>query len=110
MVQVSSVEIERTVIKHVPNVIRAAAVSLPAPGGGPETLVMFVVLRAQDNVTDTHSLTARCQAVIRQHLNPLFKLQQVIVRSHLPVNASNKVMRRVLRDELKASGHHLSKL
>jgi len=34
-------------------------------------------------------------------LNPLFKLERVLLRDSLPRTASNKVMRRLLRDELR---------
>ena len=43
-VQVSSVELERVVIASVPAVLEAAAVGITPPGGGPEQLVMFLVL------------------------------------------------------------------
>lgn len=42
--QVSSVELERVVMHHVPHILEAAAVGFPTPGGGPEQLHIFVVL------------------------------------------------------------------
>lgn len=42
--QVSSVELERVVIASVPFILEAAAVGMTPPGGGPEQLVMFLVL------------------------------------------------------------------
>lgn len=39
------------------------------------------------------------QAAIRSQLNPLFKVSHVVVRDALPRTASNKLMRRVLRDQ-----------
>ena len=50
---------------------------------------------------DLEQLKAACQKAIRTNLNPLFKLQRVLLRDALPRTASNKVMRRVLRDELR---------
>jgi acyl-coenzyme A synthetase/AMP-(fatty) acid ligase len=51
------------------------------------------------------------QVAIRQHMNPLFKLQEVILMSSLPRTSSNKLMRRVLRDKLQMPRmHHASKL
>ncbi len=47
---------------------------------------------------------AACQEAIRKHLNPLFKLSAVQLRTSLPRTASNKIMRRVLRDEIVAEG------
>ena len=82
-----------------------AAVGVPAPGGGPEQLVLFLVLHqggaASSSGAQEQDLKAACQRAIRSQLNPLFKLDRVIVRSGLPRTASNKVMRRVLRDELR---------
>jgi acetyl-CoA synthetase len=38
-------------------------------------------------------------AAIREKLNPLFKVHEVLAVPRLPRTASNKIMRRVLRDE-----------
>lgn len=66
--QVSSVELERVVIASVPSVLEAAAVGITPPGGGPEQLVMFLVLdkhpktvgsaQASQRDTDTSSQPA----------------------------------------------------
>lgn len=56
---------------------------------------------------DLQVLKVTCQKAIRTNLNPLFKLEQVFLRESLPRTASNKVMRRVLRDELR---HTVAKL
>ncbi|GLC41156.1 hypothetical protein PLESTB_001797100 [Pleodorina starrii] len=45
-------------------------------------------------------LQRRCQEAVRSKLNPLFKVSRVVVVPSLPRNASNKVMRRLLRDAL----------
>ncbi|DBA69755.1 TPA: hypothetical protein ACH3X2_012479 [Trebouxia sp. C0005] len=191
-IKVSSVELERVVIASVPAVMEAAAVGLTPPGGGPEQLIMFLVLhqnaevvkfsppqaplsssvkqrsQTQEDVqsiqkqteakvgtssslesiweafyqvkdlafsaasratdmavaaaqgdagssagqqpskqqaggdqADLHGLKLKCQQAIRSSLNPLFKLERVLLRDSLPRTASNKVMRRLLRDELR---------
>jgi acyl-coenzyme A synthetase/AMP-(fatty) acid ligase len=116
--QVSSVDLERVCVRAVPAVHEAAAVGVPAPGGGPERLVLFVVLdkgvtgshtsssgsgraRADGSSEHVKALRSACQAAIRGQLNPLFKVDQVIVCEALPRTASNKVMRRTLRDGLR---------
>ncbi|KAK2078865.1 hypothetical protein QBZ16_002555 [Prototheca wickerhamii] len=76
-IKTSSAELERAVTAHVP----AARAAPPA----------------------TSELAAAAGRAIAKHLNPLFKVHRVIVRPALPRNAANKVMRRVLRDELMAS-------
>eukprot|EP00983_Pelagomonas_calceolata_P080566 1155208-Pelagomonas_calceolata.AAC.2 len=86
--------------------IQAAAVGVPSSGGGPEHLVLVLVLRhqqqrqQQEQVVQSQQLRDACQSAIRARLNPLFRVSAVEVRTTLPRNASNKVMRRVLRDEV----------
>ena len=38
-------ELERACVEGVPSILEAAAVGLPSPGGGPEQLVLFLVLQ-----------------------------------------------------------------
>ncbi len=106
-IKVGSVEIERCVVQGVDAVQEAAAVGVPTPGGGPERLWLFVVL-AKSSSTSTAQLCtqllAACNAAIRAKLNPLFRAEQVVVVDGLPRNASNKVMRRVLRDGTMSGG------
>lgn len=103
VVQVGSVEIERVIVLHVPELQQAAAIATPPPSGGPEQLVLFLVPRDEgSSVKDKallNAITASCKQAIKTHLNPLFKVQQVVLVKTLPRNASNKVMRRVLRDQ-----------
>jgi acyl-coenzyme A synthetase/AMP-(fatty) acid ligase len=94
------VELERAVLEAVGElVLEAAAIGAPTPGGGPEQLHLFVVPRpGAAAVADEARLLSACQAAVRAQLNPLFKVERVIVVDSLPRTASNKVMRRVLRD------------
>lgn len=98
-IKVGSVEIERCVVRSVPGVKEAAAVGVPAPGGGPERLCLFVVV---SGAVDETGLLAACNAGLRGGLNPLFRAERVVVVDALPRNASNKVMRRALRQRLLA--------
>ena len=80
MRQVSSVELERVCLEGVPSVLEAAAVGVPAPGGGPEQLVLFLVPRQQEGGScreAADAVRAQCQAAIRARLNPLFKVDRV---------------------------------
>ena len=95
-------------MRAVAEVAEAAAVGVPAPGGGPERLVLFLVVQQSGESggggadgPQEQRLKAECQAAIRNNLNPLFKVDRVVLRASLPRTASNKVMRRVLRDELQ---------
>lgn len=99
-IKVASVELERVVQEKVEGVAEVAAVGMPTAGGGPEQLHLFVVLKPNVDPEAVVQILAHCQVAIRQHLNPLFKVEQVALRKSLPRNASNKVMRRLLRDEV----------
>ncbi len=93
-IKVSCVQIEEILVQHA--VIRElAAISVPPSGGGPEQLVIYVVLHCE---TDLPVLHQQMQQTIKCELNPLFKIQDMALIDSLPRTASNKVMRRNLRD------------
>ena len=94
-IKVSSAEIEG-ILNAVSGIREVAAIAVSPPDGGPSQLVIYAVLLPE---TDTKSLTASLQSAIREHLNPLFRIHDLIVVDALPRTASNKIMRRVLRDE-----------
>ena len=94
-IKVSSAEIER-VVAAVTGVAEVAAVGVPPPGGGPSRLVVYCVAQAGTH-PDAERLRADMQAEVRSHLNPLFKIHEVVVVDEIPRTASAKVMRRVLR-------------
>lgn len=94
-IKVGSAELERAV-KTVAGVIEAAAIAVTPAGGGPSELLMVTVT---DAPSDRASLLRAMQQAIRTHLNPLFKICDVLVVAALPRTASGKVMRRVLRDQ-----------
>lgn len=75
-------------VEGVPSVLEAAAVGVPAPGGGPEQLVLFLVPRQQQDGSRREAADAaraRCQAAIRARLNPLFKVERVsAAHAHTP--------------------------
>ncbi len=50
--QVSSVDLERVCSGAVLEVADAAAVGVPPPGGGPDQLLLFVVLRDGSRLTE----------------------------------------------------------
>jgi acyl-coenzyme A synthetase/AMP-(fatty) acid ligase len=70
------VELERACIEGVEGVIEAAAVACPTPGGGPDQLSLFLVLRPGSAAATAAlpELQQRCQAAISGRLNPLFKV------------------------------------
>lgn len=98
-VKVSSAEIEQT-LNSVSGIRETAAIAVSPPEGGPGRLVIYAVLLPETNVTKI-SLKISLQTAIKQHLNPLFKIYDVVIVNSLPRTASNKVMRRVLREEYR---------
>ena len=64
-------------------------------GEGAEKLVVFTVLKAE---AAAGGLAEELGALIAQRLNPLFKIHDLVVTHGLPYTASNKLMRRELRE------------
>ncbi len=93
-IKVSSKELERVVENH-PMVFEAAAVAVQPSGEGTEKLIVFVRPVDSDMPDD---LQSQIQAEISTHLNPLFRIEDLVVSDQLPRTASGKLMRRVLRD------------
>lgn len=99
-IKVSSAEIEE-VLKAVPDVVETAAIAV-AHADGPSQLVIYAVCKKSDGFSPEQMRTA-LQGAVRRDLNPLFKIHSVVFVDSLPRTASNKVMRRVLRDQYLAS-------
>ena len=95
-IKVSSAEIEE-ILNPLNSVHETAAISVSPPGGGPSRLVIYAVTAPGSHVEE-EALKTDLQLEIRQHLNPLFKIHDVAIVNSLPRTASNKVMRRMLRD------------
>ena len=70
--------------------------------GGPSRLVIYAVPEP-DHSLDAGELKPVMQKEIASHLNPLFRVHDVVLIDGLPRTASNKVMRRVLRDRYEES-------
>ena len=97
-IKVGCAEIER-VLNTLPGIAETAAIAVAPPGGGPARLVIFAV-PAPGAAIDAAGVKPPMQQAIRQHLNPLFHIDQVIVLDALPRTATYKVMRRKLRSGL----------
>jgi acetyl-CoA synthetase len=98
-IKVSSAEIERAVLT-LDTVSDVAAIAVEPDGGGPSLLVLYLVPNAG---VRTEALRDTAQKAISSRLNPLFKVYDVRVVDTLPRTASNKVMRRVLRDQYRSA-------
>jgi acetyl-CoA synthetase len=95
-IKVSSAEIERTV-GGVEGISEVAAVAVAPPGGGPSRLVVYAV-PAVGVEPDLDAWKGEMQQALRSELNPLFRVEDVVVLDELPRTASAKVMRRDLRE------------
>ncbi len=98
-IKISSAEIERT-LNQIEGVSETAAISVSPPNGGPESLVIFTVLEP-DVLLKKESLKQQMQNTIKNYLNPLFRIFDVVLTVDLPRTASNKIMRRELRAAYK---------
>jgi acetyl-CoA synthetase len=94
-VKVSSAELER-VVGAVGGIAEVAAVGVQPPGGGPSRPIIYAVANP-GAAADHRTWKQNMQRAIRSELNPLFKIEDVIVVDSLPRTASAKVMRRELR-------------
>ena len=94
-IKVSSREIETVLDRH-PLVYEAAAVAVQPEGEGAEKLVVFVRPVAGET-PDAEALRRELGRELAAHLNPLFKIHDLVLVDDLPRTASNKLMRRELR-------------
>lgn len=101
-IKVSSLELER-IVNRVPGVRESAAVACSL-AGGPDQLVVFLVLAPSTEATAESQWLARLNQAIREELNPLFKASQLSIVAELPRTASNKILRRTLRDQWQKAG------
>ncbi|CAN4115455.1 unnamed protein product [Withania somnifera] len=99
-IKVSSLEIERICNSVDENILETAAVGVPPAGGGPEKLVIAVVFKDLDNLEhNLVNLMISFNTALRRKLNPLFKVSSIVPLPSLPRTATNKVMRRILRQQ-----------
>jgi len=94
-IKVSSIQIE-AIINKLEFVRESAAIAVSPKDGGPSLLVIYYV-ENESNLSGEERLK-EAKNSIRKQLNPLFKVIDLVKIDKLPRTASNKVMRRKLRD------------
>ena len=94
-IKVSSIQIEE-VINQLEFIKESAAIAISPENGGPSQLVIYAIV-LPGNLSNEEQLK-QTKLIIRQRLNPLFKVEKLIAIDLLPRTASGKVMRRKLRD------------
>jgi len=98
-IKVSAAEIEQ-VLNSVAGIYQTAAIAVSPPEGGPSQLVIYAVV-APDWQQDKETFKTQLQKAIALQLNPLFKIYDLAIVDALPRTASNKLMRRALRDRYR---------
>ncbi|MDX2429333.1 MAG: AMP-binding protein [Bacteroides sp.] len=93
-IKVSSLQIEE-VINQLEFIKECAAIAISPSEGGPAQLIIYTVSIPSAYSSDERLSKAR--KIIRDKLNPLFKVEQLVDIAVLPRTASGKVMRRNLR-------------
>jgi acetyl-CoA synthetase len=78
----------------IKDIIEVAAIAVKPSEGGPDQLVIYA---ATTNQPDKKEVQVEMQKKLNLHLNPLFRITDVVFVQDLPKTASNKIMRRVLR-------------
>jgi acetyl-CoA synthetase len=94
-IKVSSIQIE-AILNKLDFVKESAAIAVSPKGGGPSELIVYYVEKS--SIKTSEEKYAEAKTVIQKQLNPLFKLVDLVRMEVLPRTASNKVMRRKLRD------------
>lgn len=100
-IKVSSTEIEQA-LNGEEGICENAAIAVSPPEGGPSQLIIYAVVKPE--VQKNKAILIAClQTAINQRLNPLFKIHNIVILDSLPRTASNKVLRRVLREQYYSS-------
>ncbi|EKD72087.1 MAG: AMP-dependent synthetase and ligase [uncultured bacterium] len=97
-IKVSAAEIERA-ITGLPEISEVAAIAVTPPNHGPSQLIIYAVTKTN---LDKQVLIKAMQKKINTNLNPLFKISDIVLINEMPKTASNKIMRRLLRDQYNA--------
>lgn len=95
-IKISAAEIER-VIDHTDGIEEAIAIALPSHESGPNQLIIVAV---SHRALEKAAVMKAMQQKINDFLNPLFRIHDIVFVDTIPRTASNKTMRRVLRDQL----------
>jgi len=93
-IKVSGIQLEE-VISELEPILECAAISITSDDGGPEKLILFLVIKYAIKKEDIHKI---CQKRISDELNPLYKLEDIVIAESLPRTPTNKVKRRKLRE------------
>ena len=94
-IKVSSIQIE-ALLNKLEFIKESAAIAVSPKGGGPSEVVVYYVEKDSKLAKEEQFQSAKNS--IKNKLNPLFKLTDLIKIDILPRTVSHKLMRRKLRD------------
>jgi acetyl-CoA synthetase len=97
-IKVSATQIEE-VLQSLDFIRESAAIAVAPKNGGPSNLVVFYV--EKESVLNEIEKLETVKQQIKTKLNPLFKVADLVKIDKLPRTASNKIMRRTLRDHFQ---------
>ena len=100
-IKISATELEQ-VLNDDSRLQETAAIAVSPSAGGPAQLVIYAVLNSRED-PEQITLKSELQTRLKSQLNPLFTIHDLVVVEQLPRTASNKVMRRLLRDHYPPS-------
>ena len=92
-IKVSSLQIEAAV-NTLPFIKESAAIAIAPKDGGPDKLIVYYI--PLHEITKSDALI-EIKQLIKNQINPLFKVSDVVVVDKLPRTASGKIMRREIR-------------
>ena len=97
-IKVSATQIEE-VLQSLDFIRESAAIAVAPKNGGPSNLVVFYI--ENESVLNEIEKLETVKQQIKTKLNPLFKVADLVKIDKLPRTASNKIMRRTLRDHFQ---------
>ena len=99
-IKVSSIQIEE-IINQLDFIKESAAIAVSPKTGGPGVLTVYYV--ESNNKYSLKERSEKAKQIIRNQLNPLFKVSELIKIEKLPRTASGKVMRKNLREKYQGT-------
>lgn len=99
-IKISSIEIESILKENNFDIQDIAAIGIAPKSGGPEELYLICQVKT---TIEIKVFTQQLQSIIKEKLNPLFKIKEVILWETLPRTASQKLQRKLIKKRIQES-------